>query len=115
MPKLLVNNQVTFVPTQEEALEILDRMNLAVKRINPKNLALAMQTEGMSLDSLSTFLDPNKVVKNSVIQMSGPSHEMALAGLESRLLDQRVAEAQDRTKEFKDSLGMIPDDVEDKK
>ena len=107
---LTVNNQVTFVPTQEEALEILDRMNLAVKRINPKNLALAMQTEGMSLDSLSTFLDPNKVVKNTGIQTSGPSHEMALAGLESRLLDQRVAEAQNRTKEFKDSLGMIPDE-----
>jgi hypothetical protein len=106
---LTINNQVTFVPTQEEALEILDRMNLMVKRVNPKNLALAMQAEGISLGSLSTFLDPKKVMKNTDVQITGPSHEIALASLESRLLDQRLAEAQDRTQEFKDSLGMLPD------
>jgi len=113
---LTLNGKAEFPQTQEEAVAVLERMSLKVQKINPQNMAKAMIAEGVSLDSLTTSLQPASALTTPKVKGRGPSHQVALANLESlmsRELQDRVEEANGRTEEFKKSLGIIPEVTQD--
>lgn len=112
---LTLSGKAEFPQTQEEAIAVLDRMSLKIQKLNPRNMANAMIADGISLDSLTTSLQPIAALTSSKIKGRGPAHQMALANLESLMskeLQERVEDANGRTEEFKKSLGIIPESKE---
>ena len=121
---LTLSGKADFPQTQEEAIAVLDRMSLKVQKINPRNMATAMIAEGMSLDSLTTSLQPSAALTTPKTKVSKPVHQVALANLEGRMmanlenrmseeLQERMAESNERTEEFKKSLGIIPEQAKE--
>lgn len=109
---LTLNGKTDFPETQEEAMAVLERMSLTVKKINPKNMAQVMMEEGISLESLSSSLEPSRALTTPKVKGKGPVHQVALANLEERMeqeLRERVEDSTKRTEEFKKSLGIAPD------
>lgn len=104
---LTLNNKAEFVQTHEAAFEILQNTGLMVKKINPKNVAKALISEGASM----SFTQPQPVdpihstqTKSKPISSSNPELDLAKTRLNEALsedLQSQVADANSRTEEFK--------------
>lgn len=115
--KLLSSNDITtFIPDQASAIEVLTRLGLTVKKIPPRNFQAALEKEDINFDSLKVALNPAASLtrtKNPPRHTAGsPTHDQAIATFEEKMnemaLGDRIADANERTEEFKEHMGINP-------
>jgi hypothetical protein len=110
---LILNNKIDFVQSHSDAAEILHATGLSVKKINPKNLAMALASEGANFSPASPKIDSSHVrrTKSQPISSSNPELTHAQAALDSALdsdLKQRIKDEQARTEDFRNNiLGIV--------
>ena len=114
---LLVTNKMTsMVQTHVVALEMFERagiVNQKMKTLNQKNLMKALSNENLNMDSLSGVdpMGPHKLEPKPAVENS--DYNLALASLEKNLsgeVKERTVEAQERTDDFKKTMGVIPEE-----
>lgn len=119
--ELLCSNQlVDFIERHADAQEALKRMGITTKSQNKVALAQALAAEDMSFSSLNTSADPFASAKRSKKEREESGEivdsltlKQAQAMLDKEMdgeLEGRVAEAAGRTQDFKDSLGIVPEE-----
>lgn len=108
---LVTSMKVDFVPTQEEAQNILGTLGILPK-VQPRNLMKAMVAEGrINTESLGVGLTMPMVTKGR-ITANNPELQMAQAKLAEALDAQtkdRLKDQAERTSDMLKSLDMIPD------
>lgn len=107
---LITNQMVDFVDSMEDALTIMKGVGMNPKTASPRNLAQHLVSENPSLFFLSSS-DPTHTHRMKPKKTSPAEVDAALALMqenERRELAERAKAAQERTEEFKNSLGNIP-------
>ena len=108
---LILNKAAEFVQTQEDANEILSRLNLSVQKTNRGNLVRAYNLENLNIGSTEVAPNPSfshsRRTSESPVSSNSPDMIQAMALLEQGMegdLQNRILQAKERTQEFKDSM-----------
>lgn len=108
---LISSNRTQFVQTHSDAQEIMDRLGMTVKKINPRHLGAALSREDSAFDSVLTTpaIDHSHQVRTRATPISkeDPTLAAARAKLEAALdgdLEARIKDSITRSKDFRDNL-----------
>ena len=103
---LVTSGQISLVPTQEEAQEILGSLGILGKGIQKRNLISALSKEGNFAPLSGTSISPSKRVAHD-----SPDLLRAARELEEVLSDpsEFLKRQEERGRELKDMLGVVPE------